>query len=316
MRLDIRYSMRFRYPKAVWESQNEVRVRPRDDSRQRVISHRLTTAPAARVMSFIDYWGTTVDHVGVREPHTHFEVIAEAAVEATPQPVLHVDPSCDELSRREFQLSMLEFLAPSAHTEPSVEIVEAALDAVAGAASVPALIDAVVDAVNHLLTYESGSTDIGISLPDLISGGKGVCQDYAHLALAMLRSAGVPARYVSGYLFAADETAPEGTDESDVVRVQTHAWVEAAVPGHGWYAVDPTNCQPVGDHHVVIGHGRDYDDVAPVRGVFVGSVTPEVDAEVVIERMSSTAGAVVLETPGRGTSGYMVAGGQRMQQQQ
>jgi transglutaminase-like putative cysteine protease len=116
-------------------------------------------------------------------------------------------------------------------------------------------------------------------------GGKGVCQDFAHLTIGLLRSVGIPARYVSGYLFAADETSAD--DDRAAVVVQTHAWVEASVPGQGWWAVDPTNDRPVGLRRVVIGFGRDCDDVAPVRGIHHGDSTPEVDATVEIRRMET-----------------------------
>ncbi len=118
------------------------------------------------------------------------------------------------------------------------------------------------------LTYARGATDVGIEVEEVLAQGKGVCQDYAHLAVALCRSQGIPARYVSGYLFTRDDSAGADVEDGDVVDVQTHAWFEAAVPGFGWLALDPTNQQEVGVRHVKIGHGRDYDDVQPLRGVF------------------------------------------------
>ena len=148
--------------------------------------------------------------------------------------------------------------------------------------------------IDNVVTYmmwdpdERGSTEIGVSLEELLAGGGGVCQDFAHLAIGMLRSVGVRTRYVSGYLFAADETIPTdgglipagGVDEAtaaaepQTVRVQTHAWIEAALPGSGWWALDPTNGGPAGERHVVIGCSRDYGDVPPVRGTFTGERRP------------------------------------------
>ena len=317
MRLDIRYRMTFAYDTPVWESQKEIRVRPRDDHRQHVISYRLSTAPAARVSAFVDYWGTTVAHVGVREPHLAFEIVAEAAVETSSLVPFDGDAPVSALSQPDFALANVEYLAPSAHTDWSPEIAARAADAVAGADSVRAHVDAVVDAAHDILDYESGSTEIGIEPNELLEGGKGVCQDFAHLTIAFLRSLGVPARYVSGYLFAADETSLDDADaDGDVVRVQTHAWVEAAVPGCGWYAIDPTNRQTVTERHVVIGHGRDYDDVAPVRGVFMGSATPTVDAEVVIARMGPAASSVITDAPRRLTADQLALQHRQEQQQQ
>lgn len=293
VRLSISYRMHFRYSEAISESQNEVRVRPRADERQRVLSYRLSSLPELPVLSVIDYWGTCVEHLGVRTPHTELELLAEAAVETEPSPALGVAPAPRELADEDFRSAHYEYLAPSQHVcwEPGDSVAGLAASAVADAASVPEMVLAVVAEVRSALLYQQGATDIGVTLQELLAGGAGVCQDFAHLAAGMLRSTGVPTRYVSGYLFALDETVPDAGDvdagDSDpegVVSVQTHAWIEAAVPGWGWWALDPTNGGEVGERHVVIGCGRDYGDVPPVRGVFAGSATPDVDSEVVIGR--------------------------------
>ena len=277
MRFDISYRMRFDYREAVWESQNEVRVRPRDDDRQRVLSYRLTPDPPGRVLSYHDYWGTNVDQVGVRHRHDSFEIVAEAAVETFESTTLV--PSEDPSSADS------EYLEPTGHTAWDGRIATLAASEVDSIDGRREQIEAVAGLVHRSLTYETGSTEIGISLPELVEGGKGVCQDFAHLTIGMLRSLGIPARYVSGYLFAADETDLTTTSNA-TVAVQTHAWVEAMTDGRAWLPVDPTNQSPVTERHVVIGHGRDYDDVPPVRGVFTGSTTPVVDAQVTIARLA------------------------------
>ena len=133
------------------------------------------------------------------------------------------------------------------------------------------------------LRYTPGVTYIGVDVNEVLAKGQGVCQDYAHLAIALCRSVGIPARYVSGYFFAAsEETGAEV--EGDEVTVQTHAWFEAAIPGWGWMALDPTNALQVGQRHITIGHGRDYDDVPPVRGIYTGGGRPNTDATVEIRR--------------------------------
>jgi transglutaminase-like putative cysteine protease len=107
----------------------------------------------------------------------------------------------------------------------------------------------------------------------------GVCQDFAHLTIAMLHSVGIASRYVSGY-FAASDPTNVGSADTDEIVVATHAWVELAVPGWGWWAIDPTNASPVGERHVKIGHGRVYDDVTPLRGVYYGESDHHLAAEV------------------------------------
>ena len=287
MRLGISYRMHFRYSEPVTECQNEVRVRPRDDDHQRVLSYRLTSQPQLQVFSVRDYWGTVVEHLGIRTPHTELELLAEATVETSARPEAAGAPAVSALDDAGFKLEHLEFLEPSQHVDwhPGDAVEQRAAAAVATAASVPEMVAAVVADVRGALSYEPGATDIGVSLAELLEGGAGVCQDFAHLALGMLRSTGVPARYVSGYLFAADETSAD-SETADVVAVQTHAWIEVALPGSGWWALDPTNGGPVSERHVVIGCGRDYGDVPPVRGAFMGSGIAEVDAEVLIGRHS------------------------------
>ena len=326
MRLDIAYRLHFTYAEPVSESQNEIRVRPRDDLRQRVLSYRLTTTPATRVLQMRDYFGTTVDHLGIRGSHEDLLVLAEASVETTPTDGAPAPVSCERLGDQQFVNQHIEYLAPSQHVQWGELVNEVASWAIRSAADdVCERVLAVAQTVPTVLTYERGSTSIGVTLEELIDGGRGVCQDFAHLAVGMLRCIGIPARYVSGYLFALDETRPDqdadegsadgtpsagdgapdgnaGADHADhdlvgedvfapqrppaadptAISVQTHAWIEAAVPGYGWHALDPTNGGPVGERHVVIGHGRDYNDVPPVRGVFNGAADAKVDAEVII----------------------------------
>ncbi len=282
MRLDIRYRMLFDYDAPVREAHNELRVRPRDLPSQRLLAHRLTSDPPARVLSFTDYWGTTIDHLGVVFEHDQLEIVAEAAVETRHEPI-PVNSEVDNLADHTFRLEHAELLRQSPHVRWDDDIAAIARDATAGTDDVVSLVRSTVAATRQVLSYERNSTRIGIPLPELVAGGKGVCQDYAHLNIALLRAVGVPARYVSGYLFAADETKAD--DHSELVSVQTHAWVEAVLPNGDWLAVDPTNDQPVGERHVIIGFGRDYDDVAPVRGVYAGEGVPKVDATVEMRRM-------------------------------
>lgn len=282
MRLDIRYRMEFAYTDYVREAHNEIRVRPQDLPSQRLLAHRLTTNPPSRVLSFTDYWGTTVDHLSQLGDHDSLVILAESAVETRPEASIG-DAFTWALEDQPFVLEHAEYLAASPHVEQTPEVIAAGREIVSSHDSVLDSVQAVVDHARSHITYTSGATYIGIPLSELLAGGAGVCQDFAHLTIGWLRAVGIPARYVSGYLFAADETTGEGTDVA--IEVQTHAWVEAAVPGQGWLPVDPTNNRPVGERHVVIGHGRDYDDVAPVRGVYVGDVMPEVEASVEMRRM-------------------------------
>jgi transglutaminase-like putative cysteine protease len=287
LRFDIRYRTAFAYGDLVRESQNELRACPASNEHQELISYRVVTAPAAKVFSFVDYWGTRVDVFGLRLPHVALEVVAEASVETTRRPLLTVAPHLDVLRDEAFCDAHWEYLQPSPHAEWGDGIVaEARRQRDIVGDDLVSLVLALHRVTGARLSYAVGETDVGTPVEEVLRRAKGVCQDYAHVAVALCRSQGIPARYVSGYLFTRDDRTGADVEEGDLVEVQTHAWFEAAVPGFGWLALDPTNQQEVGLRHVKIGHGRDYDDVQPLRGVFAGSATPEVDAHVEIRRLT------------------------------
>ena len=286
MRIDIRYLTRFHYAQPVSESQNELRACPATDHRQAVVHYHVITEPASRVAAYQDYWGTRVDTFGVRQLHDRLEVVASATVE-TQEPVrpLTAVPR-RALEDDRFRDVHLEFLQPSAHVRWSEQVAATARRIAAGVDDdVVALAQAVHDHVATSFAYRQGVTQIGVSVDEVHAAGSGVCQDFAHLSIALLRELGVPARYVSGYLFTVDD-ATGADSHADEVEVETHAWVEAAIPGWGWFALDPTNAQHVGERHVTIGRGRDYGDVAPLRGVFVGDQRHELEVSVSMRRLA------------------------------
>ena len=295
MRFDIRYRCRFTYDQLVRESQNELRACPASDERQQVVSYRVTTTPSARVLSFTDWWGTRVDAFGVREPHLVLDVVAEAAVETSPAPLVTVDPRVDELRDSDFCDRHTEYLERTPHASWGDEITEQATRwADLGGAGVVSRVLAVHRGVSSGLTYAPGSTYVGVDVDEVFQRGRGVCQDFAHLAVAACRSIGIPARYVSGYLFTISDATGADVDEGDeggAVKVQTHAWFEAAIPGFGWLGLDPTNGLEVGPRHVKIGHGRDYDDVAPLRGAYSGGTGHALEVGVEIRRLGAPAAA-------------------------
>ena len=295
MRLDIRYVTRFEYGGPVVESQNELRACPASEATQQVVHYHVSTTPPARVASHVDYWGTRVDTFGIAAPHRHLEVVAAATVDTAPRPVPPQDVPMGALDDPAWCDAHLEYLQPSPHVAwgAAVATRAAALrDSLGAAADVRSMIEA-VDASVGALEYRPGRTTIGVAVEEVLAVGAGVCQDFAHLAIAMLRSVGIPARYVSGYFFTADDSTG-AVAESDEVEVETHAWVEAAVPGFGWWAIDPTNRSAVGERHVTIGRGRDYDDVAPFRGVFNGAPEHELQVNVRMRRLA----LAPLGTPG------------------
>ncbi|MEY3019652.1 MAG: Protein-glutamine gamma-glutamyltransferase, partial [Actinomycetota bacterium] len=284
MRLDIRYVTRFTYGGPVVESQNELRACPANDEHQHLVHYQVTTTPASRVSSYLDYWGTRVDTFGVRAMHRALEVVAFATVETLERTWPEHEVPLATLGEVAWRDLHLEHLRPSPHVAWGGGVEAFARDLAVGAGDVLELVTA-VDAGVGGLAYHRGRTSVGVPVEEVLEQRAGVCQDFAHLMIAALRVLGVPARYVSGYFFTSDDaTGAEVVGEE--VEVETHAWVEAAVPGVGWLALDPTNRLPVGPRHVAIGRGRDYDDVAPMRGVFSGAVDHELEVSVSMRRLA------------------------------
>jgi len=267
MRMAIRYLTTFTYDTAVSESQNALRARPVSDHRQQLREYYVSVDPTVRITSHLDYWGTQVDCFGVVGRHTRLTVVADSVVET-----LAVDPPVPDAMwppAVSWDAPEAEFLAVSPHVEWNDDVASFGRDVAAGSTSTVDAARAVQKAVGELLRYEAGSTEIGVSVAQIFEQRAGVCQDYAHLALAVYRSLGVPARYVSGYLYASDASRGDRPDAEEV-DVSTHAWVEVLIPGYGWWGLDPTNQLDIGEQHVKIGHGRDYEDVMPLRGVYHG----------------------------------------------
>ena len=287
MRFGIRYVSRFAYPSAVELSHNVLRACPTSDDRQIVFSYRVTTSPPARIHSYVDYWGTRVDAFGVRVAHDKLEVVAEATVETRAPSRMMACPRTERLRDSAFVDEHGEYLARSPHTGWDEKLhATAARRAESAGDDVVGIVLALMRTVGTSLTYAPGITYVGVPVREVLERGKGVCQDYAHLLAAMCRSLGIPARYVSGYLFAAEDTAASAP-LVETVRVKTHAWVEVAIPGAGWWGLDPTNQLEVGPRHVKIGHGRDYDDVSPLRGIYQGPADQVLDVCVEMQQQSS-----------------------------
>ena len=292
MRFDVRYRTLLTYDELAVDSHNEVRARPATTPYQSVIDYELRISPPASIRNFVDGWGTEVDSFGVRLPHIAMEVIAEATVETTRPPEVTALVSLSGLDSPSFVDAHVEYLLPTPATRASPTIKDVADRLRSEAQHVLGLATSIQAAVRDHLEYTPAVTSVSTTAAEAFELGAGVCQDYAHLTVAIARSVGLPARYVSGYFFSTSdadgaEHLAEGGGADDLVTVQTHAWVEVAVPGHRWLAMDPTNGLIPGERHVKIAHGPDYDAVMPFRGTFIGPETSEVTASVQIRRRAA-----------------------------
>src|SRR4051794_40091562 len=282
MHFAIRFLTEYRYDGPVTDNLNALRVQPANTATQRVDDFGVRVDPQARLHQHLDYYGTTVIEFGISKPHEHLsiDVRARVATTAPPEPPASSWPAVEH---GRYRGGAIEFLLP-APGEPDDLRIDELVGLVRDDTPLGAL-ERVVQVIPDRFEYRAGVTYVGSTVQDLFDAGAGVCQDFAHLALVLLRRNGIAARYVSGYLWA----PPEGDEDADSAEVETHAWLEALLPGDDgepvWVGLDPTNRCLAGEHYVKIGHGRTYQDVPPVKGVFRGTAGAKLDASV---RMSRT----------------------------
>lgn len=276
----ITHTTTYRYEAPVTSSYNEARMRPRSDRHQTVLSWSLDVTPAVRVVNHVDYWGSNVHHFDIQVPHSELAVVAKAVVETGVSAAGPGDATWDDLGTDTVRDRFYELLVPTAVVGLDDEVVLGAADEIRSGADTPAAAaEAAVALVHDRLEYVGGFTGVTTTASEVLTAGRGVCQDFAHLSLALLRAMGIPAWYVSGYLHPHDDPAIGETAVGE-----SHAWV-AAWTGAVW-PLDPTSLAPVADRHVRVAAGRDYHDVPPFRGVYAGGGDQALDVEVEVTRQA------------------------------
>ncbi len=278
-RMRIQHTTSYQYSTPAHASYNEARLSPLDIPTQFTIEHRLETSPAAPMLRYRDYWGTRVHAFDVHRPHESLVVTSTSTVETSgaqqsTSEALHWDQlAADSIGDRFCELLTL---TPLVDTDDEITTMAEHLR------SAPAPIIAVLQAVEWVrdrLEYQRGSTSVQTTATEACASGRGVCQDFVHLGLSVLRQLGIPARYVSGYVH-----PKPGSELGEVVAGESHAWLEAWLGD--WRALDPTSGSEVGDRHVVVARGRDYTDVPPLKGVYHGGQTRETHVAVEITRLA------------------------------
>lgn len=273
----VRHRTAFRYAAPVVESFNEARMTPITADGQRTLQFSLEVSPTVRPMRYCDYWGTVVHAFDVHTPHTELEVLSSAVVETSDRRPEPPEISWADVTDSRVRDRFAEYLLPSRYAVPEGELDEVASSLVGRYPPLEAARQA-VDWVQDFLTYTKGATGVSTTSAEARALGKGVCQDYAHLTIALGRAMGLPSRYVSGYLCPGEDATPGNT-----TRGESHAWMEFWAGQ--WLPVDPTSGVPVAQRHIVIARGRDYADVRPFSGVYHGSHTGPVSVSVELTRL-------------------------------
>ena len=277
-RVRVVHATGYAYKSPATASFNEARLTPRSDNRQNVILSRVETIPATRSYRYVDYWGTAVTAFDLHAPHTELEVTASSVVETDkPEPPIE-KVTWDELRSEAVIDKFDEVLGPT-HYTPRSKRLRRVGEKIAKYNDPYDAVIAAADWVNSELDYVPGTTGVHSSALDALREGKGVCQDFAHLTLAVLRGIGIPSRYVSGYLHP-QRKAPVG----ETVDGQSHAWIQAWTGA--WWNFDPTNDKEINEQYVSVGVGRDYADVTPLKGIYSGGGSTDLDVVVEITRLA------------------------------
>jgi transglutaminase-like putative cysteine protease len=269
----IRHVTRFRYSDPITESVMEVRMQPRTEGTQRCLRFELRTNPRAVIATFQDDLRNHVHAFDIPDRHTHLTITAEALVETAPAPPLPDALGEDGWSMLDAMTSTDEYwdmLEPSTFTEPTDLLQVLAREVHLGRTADPlTTFRDLTSAIHDAFEYDTHTTEVNSPIDQALASRHGVCQDFTHIMIALVRQLGIPCRYVSGYLYHRTE------DHDRSARDATHAWVEALFPAIGWVGFDPTNDLVVGERHVRAAVGRDYADVPPTRGVFKGRADTE-----------------------------------------
>jgi len=292
MRFKIHHRTQYLYAGEASESFMEARLEPVSNHRQKVISYQLTVDPTTNLHSYRDYFGNAVKTFSLVHRHAALTLDSYSEVvtlSSEPAPAaLEVSVSEGRQIYRSNKLRFFEFLSPSEAISFSAEINLLANRFFQARREIgPAALE-LNHWINQSFSYQSGSTQIDTPVDQVLKQRTGVCQDFAQVMIAILRSAEIPARYVVGYIETeAQRKASSGKRPKKLVgAAESHAWVELCLPGGEWWPLDPTNDCVAGLRHVQVTTGRDYLDCTPTRGVFKGTHTQTLRATVSMERVT------------------------------
>lgn len=277
-RIATRHVSSYRYASIVVASYNEARMSPVASHRQAVLESHVSIRPTTPPLRYVDYWSTTVYAFDVHEPHENLVVTGSSVVETAPAEALDQEVGWEVVHRPDVQDRYSELLVPTTYAPLDPALSDLAHDIGRGGTPAEA-VSAVSEWVRSSMRYEPGTTQVSTSAVEAWRQGSGVCQDFAHLTLVLLRQLGIPARYTSGYLHPQADAAID-----DTVKGASHAWVEAWLGA--WQPVDPTNGAAVGERHVTVARGRDYSDVAPLHGLYHGGALEDLEVTVELTRVA------------------------------
>jgi transglutaminase-like putative cysteine protease len=310
----------FSYDGSVSESYNELRLRPRHDETQSCLSFRITTYPFSKPAAHLDYFNNWVHHFHILPEHSELRVESEATVLVHPQQWYAGPPlRLAVLDQRREQLNdeYFDWLSPSQYCPVLPAIAEQASEVEAlSDGTVLGFAEAASSMIHERFTYKPGATHVHSSVEDSLVTRAGVCQDFSHILIAVLRQRGIPSRYVSGYLVPKQATDARAAMENVIGGQASHAWVQAYIPDAGWIGLDPTAGEFAEERHILVARGRDYGDVPPVRGVYKGHAGQSLSVDVRVRPALDDEGAELLQESSAAPPPRPSGSEQQQQQQQ
>jgi transglutaminase-like putative cysteine protease len=289
MEYTIAHQTTYYYADSVDESYTVLHLQPRSDPHQFCTKFVIEVAPRTRVHSYADRFGNDVQHFAILPPHDSLSITTRSNVVT----MLEREPALPSEATRELLEAdskverFYEFLHESAFVRFADEVDEFKKHFGSPGEDLGAWCRSVASRINATFAYDTDATTVRTTVREAFGQRAGVCQDFAHVMIAVLRAAGIPARYVSGYIF---------RGESHVLGAEaSHAWCEAYLPPHGWVGFDPTNDRLINDYFVKVAIGRDYRDVSPVRGVYRGSKAADMSVNVAMDVLAGYSAAVPVQ---------------------
>lgn len=281
MKYRVKHISTFKYETPVEQSLNTVRLKLRDNECQRLLSYHLKISPNSMTKDYVDIWRNSISSFYIPEKHEELIIISSSIVSVQRSPYLYQIEYSHKMKgifhSTIFQEHYRPYLTNTAYTRLEEEQIEEILNEIGNTINP---IQFACNLMNYLYTnmkYDQSATNVSTTAKEAFGLKAGVCQDFTHIMLGVLRHFNIPARYISGYLYV-------GEDDNLIGNTATHAWVEIMLPGIGWVGLDPTNNVEVLENHIIMCVGRDYQDVSPVEGVYHGGAHT-LDVKVSVRKM-------------------------------
>lgn len=281
MKYEVLQRSHYKYSLPVKESINQCIFKPLTTENQKLLSYEQKIFPSTECYSHIDYWGNEVGAFYIWEPHNELLVETRSILELSyKQPNILLDRRIEEeMKAASFLSQFVEFLIPTDYTSITEDMHQSVITEIGREdTDVYTFVHRLNHHIFETFAYVPGSTHVKTLAKEAFEKKSGVCQDFSHVMLAICRREGIPARYVSGYIYGGEDAAMRGDS-------QTHAWVEVYIPTFGWIGFDPTNDRLALNQHICVATGRDYSDITPLKGVYIGSGQQELTVSISVSKM-------------------------------